>query len=476
MSGYRRIQTGGSDRIVTSVLHAGDPTSPLTGLTTVVLSIWRMNGVTLEWYDFADATFKTVGWTTLQQVMTALDVVRSPGVYQYLWTTVSITNPSADDSYFYRVTDTSLQTRNVPQEGMLDVGQYPDKLDVLVSSRASAVALAAVQSDTDDIQARLPVALISGRMDSSVGAMTANVLTAAAVATDAIDADALAADAITEIQAGLATALALAAVQADTDDIQARLPATLNAGRMRSHVEEMDTDVIGATQIAAGAIGTSEAPLLANLDVAVSTRAAPGAAMDLITNAVDANALAYDAIIEIDAELSVVHGAGSWEGSTAAAVATAVWDEALPGAYGVGSAGKIVGDDLDVKVSTRATQSQILSDATPFPGVWVDAAVSSRAVPGDAMALTPTERLAVANKVWDEPLQGIHGADTAGERLAMAEKLLRNRLELADGSVNNWILYDDDSVTPLLSFNVTDKVGGAISIIPAVPARRTRGV
>ena len=59
--------------------------------------------------------------------------------------------------------------------------------------------VAAVQADTDNIQTRIPAALVGGRMDSSVGAMAAAVITAAAIATDAIDADALAADAVTEI-------------------------------------------------------------------------------------------------------------------------------------------------------------------------------------------------------------------------------------------------------------------------------------
>jgi len=49
-------------------------------------------------------------------------------------------------------------------------------------------------------------------MDASVGAMAAGVVTAAAVATDAIDADALATNAVTEIQSGLATAAAVAAL------------------------------------------------------------------------------------------------------------------------------------------------------------------------------------------------------------------------------------------------------------------------
>ncbi len=69
------------------------------------------------------------------------------------------------------------------------------------------------------------------------------------------------------------TVAMVAAVQADTDDIQARLPASLSGGRMRSQVEGMDVDVIGAAQISAGAITSSEAPALANLDAAVSSRA-----------------------------------------------------------------------------------------------------------------------------------------------------------------------------------------------------------
>jgi len=54
---------------------------------------------------------------------------------------------------------------------------------------------ASIQSDTNDIQTRLPAALVSGRIDASVGAMAADTLTATA----------LAASAVTEIQSGLST-------------------------------------------------------------------------------------------------------------------------------------------------------------------------------------------------------------------------------------------------------------------------------
>ena len=74
-----------------------------------------------------------------------------------------------------------------------------------------------IETDTQDIQARIPAALVSGRIDASVGAVAANAITAAAIATGAIDADAVAADAVTEIQAGLST-LTAANVNAEVVD------------------------------------------------------------------------------------------------------------------------------------------------------------------------------------------------------------------------------------------------------------------
>lgn len=143
-----------------------------------------------------------------------------------------------------------------------------DAVTEIQSGLATAAALATVQADTDDLQTRIPAALVSGRIDASVGAMAANVVTAAAIATDAIGAAELAADAVTEIQSGLATAASIVTLQADTDDIQTRLPAALSGGKMDSHVNDIAasaitatsiaTDAITAAKIAADAIGASE--------------------------------------------------------------------------------------------------------------------------------------------------------------------------------------------------------------------------
>lgn len=97
-----------------------------------------------------------------------------------------------------------------------------DAVTEIQSGLATSSALTTAQADLDDIQTRIPAALVSGRIDASVGAMAANTVTATAIATDAITAakiatDAigaaeLAADAVTEIQSGLATSASISAL------------------------------------------------------------------------------------------------------------------------------------------------------------------------------------------------------------------------------------------------------------------------
>lgn len=68
-----------------------------------------------------------------------------------------------------------------------------DGITRIQSGLATAANVSAVETDTQDIQSRLPAALISGRIDATVGAMQTDVLTSTA----------LAASAVTEIQSGL---------------------------------------------------------------------------------------------------------------------------------------------------------------------------------------------------------------------------------------------------------------------------------
>lgn len=84
------------------------------------------------------------------------------------------------------------------------------------------------------------------------------------------------------------------------------------------------------------------------------------------------------------------------------ALVNLIYDELTAEARTAGSYGQLLKDNLNAAVSSRATQAQILSDATPFAGANINATIGSRAIPGDAMALTA----AAVDAVHDDVVEG----------------------------------------------------------------------
>jgi hypothetical protein len=71
------------------------------------------------------------------------------------------------------------------QSGLSTLTEAAVRSAVGLASANLDTQIAAVQADADNIQTRLPAALVSGRMDASVGAMAADTVTASALAADA---------------------------------------------------------------------------------------------------------------------------------------------------------------------------------------------------------------------------------------------------------------------------------------------------
>jgi hypothetical protein len=61
-------------------------------------------------------------------------------------------------------------------------------------------------------------------------------------------------------------------------------------------------------------------------------------------------------------------------------------------------------------------------------------------------------------------------------RTLVIRKILTNRLELADGDTDNWVLYDDDSNTQLITWSVTDKNDDFIEEEPHTNTKRSKGI
>lgn len=222
------------------------------------------------------------------------------------------------------------------------------------SGLATGSAVASIQTDTDDIQTRLPAALDgNGNMKAGVQTIAAAAITAAAIASgaitaakfaaDAIDSGALAASAVTEIQTGLATATALASVQADTTTLTGRLTST-RAGLIDNLDTAVSTRAAAATAVSNLDLTPTRSAKLDNLDAAVTTRAPASTA---VSN------LDYTAAraAHLDADIST-------RAAAATALSTATWTNALAA---------LIISALDVAVSTRASASALAAVAAQLP-------------------------------------------------------------------------------------------------------------
>lgn len=141
-----------------------------------------------------------------------------------------------------------------------------------------------VETDTANIQTRIPTALVSGRIDASVGAMATDVITSGAVA----------ASAVTEITSGLATS---SNVTTSQGVITALLPAALVGGRIDASVGAVAANAITAAAIADGAIDAATFAADAITAAAIATGAITADAV--ADGAIDAGALTADAVDKI---------------------------------------------------------------------------------------------------------------------------------------------------------------------------------
>ena len=195
----------------------------------------QSTAVTLVLGPFVDATDGATAETALTISQADVRLSKNAGAFAQKGDATSCTHME-NGLYSCPLSTTDTGTLGILTVHVNEAGALPVRLDFLVVP-ANVYDSLVGGSDALDVSliqwlGAAPNALVSSRVDASVGAMASAVMTAAAIAPDAIGASELAADAVTEIQSGLATAAALATVQADTDNIQTRLPAALVGGRM----------------------------------------------------------------------------------------------------------------------------------------------------------------------------------------------------------------------------------------------------
>ncbi len=356
---------------------------------------------------------------------------------------------------------------------VVDAAGLVDSNVVKVGPTGSGTAQTAgdIMADTNDIQTRLPAALVSGRMDCSVGAMASGVVTATAIAADAITDAKVASDVTIASVTGAVGSVTGAVGSIATGGIAA---ASFAAGAIDAAA--IATDAIGALELAAGAaseiataVRTELGTELGRIDVATSTRLATSgytapldaagtrsavglasANLDTQLDALPTNAelatalgtaddavLAQVALVKAKTDNIPASPAAVSDIPTAAANADAVWDEAIAGHLGAGSTGEAldnagaagsppsvsdIADEVQTRTIAGVTLVATTTNLTNAPTAGDLTATMKTSVTTAATAATPT---VTAGTVSDKTGYAL----TSGERTSIATAVWASVME-----------------------------------------------
>jgi len=310
----------------------------------------------------------------------------------------------------------------------IDVDQIVASVSGAVGS-VTGLTAATVHSDLDDIQSRLPAALVSGRMDSSVGAIAADAITAASIATGAIDADAIAADAATEIRS-------LASGTSDSGTTTTMVDAART---------EADTDYWKGQLI----VFTS-----GNIAGQAKVITAFTPATDTITFAPATTQAVATQTYEIWPVGDFLRPTTS--GRTVNVASSGEADASITRLQGVAIATPTVGGVLEVDVThVGGATTNVAALATNVDAILTDTAVIGAAGAGltDLGGMSTTMKAQVNAEVVDtlatdtyaEPAQGAPAATTTlANKIAFLYKAWRNK---SDQTATLYQLYNDDAAT-----------------------------
>ena len=228
----------------------------------------------------------------------------------------------------------------------------------------AGLTAATVHNDLDDLQTRLPAALVGGRMDSSVGAMAANVLTAAATADGAFNRATFAADTGLQpirsgtAQAGAAGTITLDASASATNNLYAGAWILLTGGTGAGQVRRI-ASYVGATKVATIGATSGEAGWITTPDNTTTFAMLPAAPLDTVA--------VVAAVSVAEVTLGAI-GATSFAADGLAAIADAVFDEPTSGHTTAGTYGDKLGAHLPavlkVIVGAGSSATSIVLNAT----------------------------------------------------------------------------------------------------------------
>lgn len=276
-------------------------------------------------------------------------------------------------------------------------------------------------------------------------------ITAASIAADAITAAKVAADVGTEIGTAVWATTTRQLTGTQTFDLTGNITGSLS-GAVGSVTGNVGGNVTGSVgSVAAGGISSS------------SFAAGAINAAAIAADAIGASELAADAVTEIAGAVWDITLASHLTGGTtgnalnAAGSAGDPWSTALPGAYSAGSAGYIMGTNLNATVSSRLASA---SYTAPLDAAGVRTAVGLASANLD----TQLDALPTATENADALLKRDWTSVTgeAARSVLNALRFLRNKWTASGGSLT---VYKEDDTTTAWSGAVTTAASDPVSSI-----------
>jgi hypothetical protein len=442
--GSKYIKPGAKEPIEVQVFDEADQL--LTGLTNVYVRI-RRHADDL-YFDWNDATFKAPGSVVqMHQVLEEVSATYSPGIYRLNRTaapahtkgfdTAAITNPGSGDVYDITIV----------QLGGTDAAGLPTGYELHVDPTIVTPTLIAdavwdeqkgghniVGSFGAEVQTHATQAEAQAAATAALNAYdppTKAELDAAELAIRGADGDTL--KTLSDQLDGKPTAA----------QIDAQLSGTHGAGAWDGTASDWSVDEREEIRAVLGITGTKDTPggggqvqeILADtadmqpkVDMPISTRAAPGAEMNLVDNAITDAKIATsgrDEIVdEVAARLAAAHGSGSWEGATPGAIAGQVWEEDPAAHNNPNTFGAEVQDHATVP-EVKAQADQALIDYDPPTKAELDAAEASiRGADADDLK-DLSDQLDALPAAVDLVLSGVHGSGS-WESSAISPTIIAN--------------------------------------------------
>ncbi len=278
------------------------------------------------------------------------------------------------------------------------------------SGSGSAQTAGDLMADTNDIQTRLPAALVGGRMDASVGAMAAGVLTATAIAADAIT-DAKVASDVTIASVSGAVGSVTGLTASDVGAIKAKTDTLPSDPADASDIAASFTSVASTLTTIAGYLDTEIAAIKAKTDALPSD---PADASDIAASFSSVAATLSTIAAYVDTEIAAIK-------------AKTDLIPAAPAAVG----------DIPTAVQNRAEMDSNSTRLAAIAALWTTALTESYSV--DGAAPTPAQALFVIMQRLTE--FAISGTTITAKKL--------------DGTTTAFTLTIDDAVSPTASTRAT---------------------